>query len=220
MFNLAEFSCIRLPAEVEGSLAVEARDFPLLEATSSGMTHAWGEQGEFGFVPEFVRAFTGAWFRGIHNRLSIPSERHSPEHRLQLFGDAIFPLLNFGLIEIDWENKVVLLSIRDRFGKLAMRHAVAIGPDDAAGAPSGIELLQAGDCRTESRFDVKFGRELAVARAACLLVFLVYVLLQCASFLDALLDRIAGLRLRRYGWAGLFMLSGVLLSACMLCEKN
>ncbi len=88
--------------------------YPLYDATSSGLTHAWGEDPVLGPVFPLIKDF-----------LLPPSQRVG----------ATFDRRNYGAIEIDWDKRLISIQIRDVNG--AKRLAVEVKLDDLAPRPLG-----------------------------------------------------------------------------------
>lgn len=137
--HFAEFSC----AEVDGDLG-----YPLFEMTTSGLTHAWGETGVFRFTPKLVSWLSRGLMRVFPSRYQLRIDNQEPRNT-NYHGRYYYPLINFGLIHIDWEKKLIHLEIHGVAGEdnPVMRHTISL---DKHNIHHGIatECLQDDDRRS------------------------------------------------------------------------
>ena len=110
--HYAELSQIDLCApECASNYSACHASFPLVEATSSGLTHSVGNQA-FGLGSWILNTF----FRSSY-QITGPKGGFSPD-------------LNFGVLEIDWDAqpRTVSVQIRDRTGYVQLEHIVQFPP--------------------------------------------------------------------------------------------
>jgi phosphodiesterase/alkaline phosphatase D-like protein len=111
--HLAEFNCM------EAGLT-----HPLLEVTSSGLTHAWGATGEFKFVPawlSYLSRFLSFVLPSRYQLNTIEYQRNiSSVHGLNYYLD-----LNFGSVSIDWASQNFTVSIHNVGGDVVFDHTVS-----------------------------------------------------------------------------------------------
>jgi len=108
--HFAELSCID-----------EGLNHPLLELTSSGLSHSWGEAGEFAFIPRFSYISRALLFflPARYQLNSIDYQRNITK----VHGANYYNLLNYGAIKIDWDARKVDLAIHDQVGAVAFNHS-------------------------------------------------------------------------------------------------
>lgn len=111
--HLAELNCM------EAGLT-----HPLLEVTSSGLTHAWGSTGEFSFVPtwlSYLSRFLSYVLPSRYQLNTIEYQRNiSNVHGLNYYLD-----LNFGSVSIDWESQNFTVGIHNLEGEVVFDHTVS-----------------------------------------------------------------------------------------------
>lgn len=97
---------------------------PLLELTSSGMTHAWGETGEFSFFGKWVGYLARAMLLSFPARYQLNSIEYQ-RNISAVHGANYHPYINYGSVDIDWEGQSVSLAVHGEGGAVGFNHTVS-----------------------------------------------------------------------------------------------
>lgn len=113
--HFAEMTCV----------ADEQINHPLLEITSSGLTHAWGELGQFFFVPRPFAYLARMFMAVMPARYQLDTIDYQ-RNISAVHGANYYNQLNFGSIDIDWSAQKVKLGIADVHGATVMNHTFSL----------------------------------------------------------------------------------------------